>query len=331
MVPKIKEDGTKENIKKPSLVKRIICSASREARIREQDKDSGKQLIFDKKIGFRYLEAIRSITSRIEKDMQSNEYKVLLVTSTLPKEGKSTFAINLALTLSKFGKRVMLIDGDLRNPSLRELSGAKGASYNMEEFLSKKVSLKDALINIADTRVVLIAADKPTPNPIEHINSKQMHVIIEQCKSVADYVIIDAPACAGVADAVALSKYTDAAIYVVREDYAKVDTILDVLQELSYTKKPILGSVLNDSIGQLGLNYGYGRGYGYGYGRGYGYGYGYGYGGYGYGYGYGKGYGYGYGESAYEKVNDSEFMTGEKKTAKKIVISNESIDGKKDR
>lgn len=319
IVPDELENGKRPRYKKPPILKRIFFIVSKKARDKERDKVSGNHSILDKKIGFRYLEAVRTISSRCEKEFAKNNYKVILVTSTLAGEGKSTVSMNMALSLSKSGHRVMLIDGDFRKPNLRRLTNVDGVSYSMGDFLNKKVSLKEALINIADTRVVLIAADKPTPNPIEKINSDNMKIIIEQCRNVADYVIIDAPPCAGLADAAALLKYADAAVYVVREDYAKVGTILDTIQELSYTRKPLLGSVLNNSSGRLGLDYGYG--YGYGYGHRYGYGYGYGRG-YGYG-GYGKSYGYGYGYGEYGTVTDSEFRAKERTTAKNIKISND--------
>lgn len=312
MVPEELKQGGRIKYKKPFFLKRLLFLLSKKARDNEQDKNSGNQTILDKKVGFRYLEAVRTLSSRFEKEFSLNGYKVILVTSTVAKEGKSTVAMNLALSLSKTGNRVMLIDGDLRRPNLRNITNAEGVSYSMGDFLNKKVSLREALINIADTRVVLLAADKPTPNAIEKINSDNMKVLIEQSRKVADYVIIDAPPCAELADTAAFLKYADAAVYVVREDYARVNTILDALQELSYTRKPLLGSILNNSKGKLGINYGYGYGYGYGNRYGYGYGKHYGYGGYGYGSSYGE----------YGTVSDSEFRAKERTTAKKIKISN---------
>lgn len=307
IVPEELKEGKRPKYKKSFILKRLLFIVSKKARDKETDRLSGNHTILDKKVGFRYLEATRTITSRCEKEFAKNNYEVILVTSTVAGEGKSTFAMNMALSLSKSGHRVMLIDGDFRKPNLRKLTNAEGVSYSMGDFLNKKVSLKEALINIADTRVVLIAADKPTPNPIEKINSENMKIIIEQCRKVADYVIIDAPPCAGLADAAALLKYADAAVYVVRENYAKVGTILDALQELSYTRKPLLGSVLNNSRSKLGISYGYGYGYrrGYGYGR------------------YGKGYGYGYGYGEYGNITDNEFRAKERTTAKNIKISND--------
>lgn len=310
-------DGKKVRYKKTPFYKKILFVISKKAKNAEMDRISGNHVILDKKVGFIYLEAVRKISSRYEKELKKKNYKVILVTSTIPGEGKSTVSMNLALSLSKTGNRVVLIDGDLRKPNLRKMIDCDGISYSMDDFINKRISIKDAFINIKDTRVVMIAADRPTHNPIENINSENMKVTIEQSKNVADYVIIDAPPCSNLADAAAFMKYADAAIYVIRDDYAKVNTIIDAIQELSYTRKPIIGTILNQSHGMIGIQGGYGRRYGYGYGGRYGYGKKYGYG-YGYGKKYGYGYGYGYGE--YGEINDREFSAKERTTTKNIKV-----------
>jgi receptor protein-tyrosine kinase len=266
--------------------------------------------ILNKEVGFRYLEAMRTVSSRCEKELIKKNCKVILITSTQENEGKSTFAMNLAYSLSKAQKRVMLIDGDLRKPSLRTLTKSELPSYSMEQFLNKKIKGSEAVINLNATRVLLLAPDEVTANPIECLNSENMSKFIEESRDVVDYVIIDAPPCSKVSDAAVLAKYSDGVIYVVREDDAKVNKILDSIQEFSYTRVPILGCVLNGTAGKLRLSYGYG--YGYGYSKYYSYGK------YGYGrYGYGK-YGYGYGE--YGEVSDKEFQGKSRKVSSHITL-----------
>lgn len=220
--------------------------------------------ILNRNVGFRYLEAMRAISSRCEKEFVKNKCKVILVTSTQNNEGKSTFAMNLAYSLSKTQKRVMLIDGDLRKPGLRTLTQAELTDYTMEEFLSKKVKNSQAIINLPETRVLMLAPSKASKNPIECLNSESMAQFIQEGKEVVDYIIIDAPPCDQVSDAAVLAKYSDGVIYIVKEDYAKVNKILDTIQEFSYTRTPILGCVLNGTVGKLKLSYSYRRGYGYG-------------------------------------------------------------------
>lgn len=274
-----------------------------------KDKYLSNCSILNKNVGFRYLEAMRLVTSRCEKEFEKNKCKVILVTSTEDGEGKSTFSMNLAYSLSKLQKKVMLIDGNIRKPKLRKLIQADMTDYSMEEFLKKDVKSSEAIVNLPATRVLLLAPSTASKQPIECLNSDAMAQFIEEGRDVVDYIIIDAPSCAGLSDAAVLAKYSDGIIYIVKEDCVKVNKVLDTIQEFSYTRTPILGCVLNGTESALKLSYSYGRHYGYGrygYGRRYG---GYGYGGYGYG-------GYGYGE--YGEVSEKEFHVKSRNVSKHI-------------
>ena len=288
--------------------------------------------ILNKDVGFRYLESMRSVSSRCDRVFKQEKIKVILVTSTQSGDGKSTFAMNLAYSLSKMQYKVMLIDGDLRKPSLKNMVHSDTPSFSLGDFLDGKVKSSQAIVNLKDTRVLAITPDKSTEHPVDVINSDSMKTFMGDVNSVVDYVIIDAPPCTGVSDAAALAQYCDGVVYVLKEAKARVNKIINTLQEFSYTKKPILGCVLNGSFESSKNDYGYAKySYGkYGYGirrKGYGtgqygmYGYGYGdsprakygygkygkYGRYGYGifgkYGYGDRYGYGdkygYGDERY--------------------------------
>lgn len=270
--------------------------------------------ILNKEIGFRYLEAMRTITSRCERELERKNSKVILVTSTQAGEGKTTFALNLAYSLSKLQNKVMLIEGNIRRPDLRrrvnpELLREGLASYDMEQFLKKEVKSSDSIANIKDTRVIMLAPDLPVKDKIavDCLNSDAMENFINECRDVVDYVIIDAPACSEVSDAAVWAKYSDSVVYVVKEDGAKVNKILDTIQEFSYTRVPIIGCVLNGTAGKLKLSYGYGYGKHYG---------GYNYGGYYRSYGY---YSYGYG--SYGKYSDKEFRSKPRKVTKSISLT----------
>lgn len=287
--------------------------------------NQGSCSILNKKVGFRYVEAMRSVASKCERTLKKNQCKVILITSTKEGEGKSTFAMNLAYSLSKGQKKVMLIDGDLRRPTLRKITGAKMKDYSLEQFLDRKIKSNEAIVNLKKTRVLLFAPNIPSNNPMKSLNSAEMAKFIEETKKVVDYVIIDSPECGDTSDAAVLAKYCDGVMYVVKEDETRVNKILYTIQKFSYTRTPIIGCVLNGTVNRIknSYGYGYGRHYGYGtygYGRyGYGrkYGYGYGYGRYGYGaYGYGS---YGYGE--YGEVSEEEFSEKEQKVSKRISMT----------
>lgn len=259
-----------------------------------KDKELSNCSILNKNVGFRYVEAMRLVTSRCEKEFEKNNCKVILVTSTTDNEGKSTFAMNLAYSLSKLQKKVMLIDGNLRKPGLRKLTQAEMIGYSMDKFLKKEVKSSEAIINLPSTRVLLLAPNEASMHPVECLNSEAMAQFIEEGREVVDYIIIDSTPCVGLSDAAVLAKYSDGIIYMVKEDFVKVNKILDTIQEFSYTRTPILGCVLNGTEGALKLSHSYWGHYGYGR--------------YGFGkYGYGKYASYGYGE--YGEVSDKEFRT----------------------
>lgn len=267
----------------------------------KKDKELSSCSILNKNVGFRYLEAMRSITSRCEKEFEKNNCRVILITSTDNGEGKSTFAMNLAYSLSKIQKKVMLIDGNLRNPELRKMIQADMAEYSMESFLKKEVKSSEAIINIPASRVLLLAPSEMSRQPVECLNSEAMAQFIEEGREVVDYIIIDSPPCADVSDAAVLAKYSDGIIYMVKEDFVKVNKILDTIQEFSYTRIPILGCILNATEESLKLSYRYETNYGrYNYRR---------YSNIRYG-------GYGYG--AYGEVSDKEYRTKSRSVAKHI-------------
>ncbi len=293
--------------------------------------DNNSCSILNKEVGFRYVESMRSISSRCERMFKDENAKTIVVTSTSQGEGKSTFSMNLAYSLSKMEYKVMLVDGNLRKPALKGMVNVEGASYSLGEYFEGKIKSSEAITNLKDTRVLAVAPDKPTENPVDLINSDKMQNFMDDVKSVVDYVIIDVPPCSDLSDAAAFAQYSDAVVYVVKEDYVRVNKIINTLQEFSYTKKPILGCVLNGSLGNIRNGYGYGKySYGkYGYGK-YGYGLtrkGYGNGQYGmYGYGYGdshrSGYEYGYGSyDDYQKNSKEEFDTATHKLPKHIKMN----------
>ena len=281
--------------------------------------------ILNKAVGFRYLEAMRSVNSRCEREFAKHNAKVILVTSTVKGEGKSTVALNLAYSLSKSQHTVMLIDGNLRTPTLHKMVDMETYDFQMDSFLKGELKSSGAIVNLKGTRVLMLAPTVPSKDPIKQLNSEAMGNFINNAKAKVDYVIIDAPPCSELSDAAVLAKHSDGVIYVVKEDYAKVNKIIDTIQEFSYTRIPILGCILNGSAGKLNITYGYnyGKHYGYGYRKGYGSKY------YGkYGYNYYSGYGT-YGDyddeenpvpGGYGKVSEKEFGAKEQSVSNKIYV-----------
>ena len=212
-----------------------------------------------------YLEAIRVIRTRLSRKLKDK--KVFMVTSSLPGEGKSTVAVNLALSFAMTNKKVALVDCDLRNPSTLEVLNLKGEYPGIAKYLMGECELEDTLLSYENkgTKMVILpgtlerGADRP-----DLLRSKRMRHAVERLKKENDLVILDTPPSAMLADAEMVVKYADAAVYVVMCDYARSQYIQKGIRELKETGIDIKGVILN--AGKEASSSGYGYGYGYGYG-----------------------------------------------------------------
>lgn len=218
-----------------------------------------------------YLESIRLIRTRVMRKLEESGHKVLMVTSSVPGEGKSTVAANLAISLSGKNKRVVLVDCDLRNPSLQEVFRISEDQPGIIDVLNGKTKLSDAIVSYERYGIqlaVLFGSPARATSHSEVLGSVKMGEVIERLKKVADIVILDTPPSAMLVDAVLVSKYADEAIYVIMADYARKSVVVDGMQELKSSGTEIGGFILNggkeSSSGYGSHYYGYkNRYYGY--------------------------------------------------------------------
>lgn len=220
-----------------------------------------------------YVEAMRLIRTRLERQMKDK--KVLMVTSSVAGEGKSTVAANLAISMALKGKRVILVDCDLRNPSAGRIFNLKESYPGLLAVLNHQVELDEALCEIKNNDVptgltLLPGADKPS-RLVEILGSDAMKETLAQLRERADVVILDTPPSAVLVDAMMLVRHVDGVAYVVMSDYARRRYVFDGVEELTSSGAPVVGCILNGGRTHTG-KYGY-----YGYKGRYGYGYGYGY------------------------------------------------------
>ena len=169
--------------------------------------------------------------------------RIVGVTSTNRSEGKSTTAVNLAYTIALDGKRVLLIDGDLRLPSIAaklNLAGAPGLS----NLLSGMGATKDILqrSGIHENLYVISGGDIP-PNPSELLGTKQMKTILDTFAKQVDYIIIDLPPIGAVADALVISKFLHGILVVVRMGYASKGELGSVMRQLKHANAKVLGFI----------------------------------------------------------------------------------------
>lgn len=212
--------------------------------------------IYNKKISQTFLEAVRVLRARIEKDAKKNNLKVFLVTSAAPGEGKSTIAANTAMALAMRESKVVLVDCDLRNPSVRERLDMKEEGAGLYEYLVKKAELKDILEWNETYKMYVVPGGQPVSNASELMDSPRMHKLLEELKDFAEYIILDTAPVGILTDTAVLAEAADAALFVVKQDYANRSAILEGIGQLAESKVYISGCILNGAQAGIG-GYGY--------------------------------------------------------------------------
>ena len=269
---------TRRSIRDPEDIRRRLNLQCIATLPRVTFKRRGREI--DRRISIRnqrvtsaFQESVRSMRMKFLRQAQKQHAQVILVTSTLPGEGKTTVAVNLALSLSQSGARVILVDLDLRKPSVKKALGVETPSRGVPELLSgeEKESVLEALIPVEGSTLRLLAGDRPAQDARQQLTSRRLGALVDQLRREAEYVVLDTPPCGLLADSAGLTRLADGTLYVLRSGAVEMSHIVDSLQFLSETGTPLMGCVLNGvQTGQGG--YGYGYGYGYGGYRSYGYG-----------------------------------------------------------
>lgn len=221
--------------------------------------------LISEKTSFAYIEAYKTLRTNFNFIAANGKKRVILVTSTLQDEGKSGLAINLAISLVQAGNKVLLIDADMRNPSLhRYLSLKMNAGLGLSTLLTGEVKVGDCLIT-TEQGIDVICGGLIPPNPTELIGSSAMQELLQVASQRYDYVICDAPPVGVITDAAAMSPMCDGVIFAIRQKFASRNQVHIALRNLQSVKAKILGIVMTQYSAQKnGKGYGY-RSYSYGY------------------------------------------------------------------
>ena len=188
-------------------------------------------------------EAYRSLRSNIEYSSFDDEYRVIVVTSSVPGEGKSTTSGNLAIALAQSGNSVLLVDCDMRKPSIHKkfkISNAAGTA----ELLLRKKSFEEVANNYNEN-LTIITAGKIPPNPSEMLASRAMTAFIEEMKKEFKYIILDTPPLQAVTDAQVLSTKADGVLLVVRAGSTKREMVFNSVDLIKKVQGKVIGTVLN--------------------------------------------------------------------------------------
>jgi len=207
-------------------------------------------------------EAFRVLRTNLQFVDVDAESKVFVVTSALPSEGKTTTAVNLAITLTQAGQRVLLIECDLRRPKALSALGIDSA-VGVTTVLVGKVSFTDAVQKHDGTDLHVLGSGSIPPNPAELLQSRAMADLLREARIAYDIVIIDAPPLLPVTDAALIAAQSDGALLVLRHGKTTRDQLAGVVDRLQQVDATTIGIVMN-MVPNKRSGYGYGYGYGYG-------------------------------------------------------------------
>ena len=212
-------------------------------------------------------EAYRSLRTALQFSTEEGVPKALLVTSSRPGEGKSTAAACLAVNFAQLGMRVLLIDGDLRNPSMHTVLGVEN-SAGLTNYLAGANEAADLVKPSGTEGLTLLTSGPRPPNPAELLASPRFASLLTTAAETYDVVIVDGPPIMGLADAPIIASVVGGTLLVVEAGGTRRAIVQDALKRLNFARARVLGALLNKfDARKAGHTYGYG-GYGYGYGNG---------------------------------------------------------------
>ncbi len=247
------------------------------------NKEGGKNIVLKENRNEMMEEVFRGIRTNLLFTLKPED-KVIMFSSTMPGEGKSFVAGNMAVSLAFMGKKVIIVGMDIRKPGLNKVFNLSKRMVGVTNYLRdpKGVSLDDLIQPSGVTaNLDVLPGGAIAPNPTELVARPALNDLAEELKKRYDYVIYDTAPLGMVSDSALIARTADAVVYICRADYTPKEGFAYINQLKDELKIDNICTIINSidmSLRKNHYGYGYGKKYGYGYGRKYGYGYGYGYG-----------------------------------------------------
>jgi succinoglycan biosynthesis transport protein ExoP len=218
-----------------------------------------------------FSESIRTIRSDVLLSMIDTPQKILLLTSAVPHEGKTTVSCNLAFALSEVA-RTVLVEADMRRPKIDKVFDERGSHPGLSELVAGRASLHDCLYQPEDSSLQILQAGRVPLNPLELLSSKRFAEVLNQLATQFDVVLMDTAPVQLVSDALVLSKMATAVLLVVKADDTPYPVVRNTITRLMRADAPLLGAVLNQiDLEHADAYHGEYSGYGNAYYRKYGY------------------------------------------------------------
>lgn len=218
----------------------------------------------------RFAESIRTVRTSVLLSGLDEPYKVIVITSSVPGDGKSTLAMNLADSLGEMHK-VLLIDADLRRPTVATTWGLDRKAKGLSEFLSQSANASECVHQLDERNVYVMPSGVVPPNPLELLSSRRFKEALDTLGRTFDHIIIDSAPALAVSDALVLSRNASGVIYVIKADSTPYPAAQEGIKRLRHYKAHLIGAVFNDVSQKKKKGYGYYDGDGGGYYASYGY------------------------------------------------------------
>jgi capsular exopolysaccharide synthesis family protein len=212
-------------------------------------------------------EAIRSLCTSLHYSTENGVPKTLVITSSMLGEGKSSIALGTARTFAGTGLKVLIVDADLRNPSLHKKAGLAN-SIGLTSYLTHNCEVRDAIQQSDITNLYIMTSGPLPPNPVELLHGPRFASFLSVEGEIFDLIIIDAPPVMGMADTLVLANMASTTLLVIAAGDSRIHQVRGTLKRLKLARSRPLGIVLNKFAAPVGYGYGYGYGYDYGYGYG---------------------------------------------------------------
>lgn len=188
--------------------------------------------------------AAKTLLANIRFASVDRPVKSIVLTSSVPNEGKSTVAYNLAQAIASSGKRTLIVECDMRRRSLADMVGAR-ARYGIYAVLSGQVELDEALVATSHRNLFFLDSEPHIPNPADILSSQRFRKLVAQMESDFDYVVIDTPPVGTFVDAAIIAALADATALVVRERFVKRAELQNAYDQLKKADANVIGVIMN--------------------------------------------------------------------------------------
>ena len=204
-----------------------------------------KKMLLSANSSFATREAYKSLRTNVMFSLPGNDSKCIGIVSAFRGEGKSSTAINLGISFAQTNKKVIIIDCDMRLPTIASKIGVK-SKPGLSNYLACSDDVNGTFIQkVSEYGIDVLAAGDIPPDPTSLLDSKQMSSLIELLKEYYDYIILDFPPIVMVTDAIILSKTVDGYIVVVRHNTSEMQKVKETIKQMKFAGAKILGFVYN--------------------------------------------------------------------------------------